>query len=48
MSEVVMARQVKTLETIRRELKDDERPVIGQAVSSIETLYEFVSRGHEI
>ena len=35
MSEVVMARQVLTLKTIRCELKDDARPVIDQAVSSI-------------
>jgi hypothetical protein len=48
MSEVVMARQVLTLKTIRRELKDDARPAIDQAVSSIETLYEIVSRAHEI
>lgn len=43
-----MASQVSTLKTIRRELKDDARPVIDQVVSSIETLYEFVSRVHEI
>ena len=48
MSEVVMARQVLILKTIRRELKDDARPVIDQAVSSMEILYEFASRAHEI
>ena len=48
MSEVVMARQILTLKTIRHELKDDARPVIDQAVSSIEILYEFVLRAHEI
>ena len=39
-----MARKVLTLKMIRRELKDDARPVIDQAVSSIETSYEYVSR----
>jgi hypothetical protein len=48
MSEVVMARRVLTLKTIQGELKDDARPIIDQAVSSMETLYEFVKRAHEV
>ena len=37
-SEVVMTRQVLTLKTSRRALKDDARPVVDQAVSNTEIL----------